>query len=204
MSMNNNQDPEVDVVCKEVDEVRTKYMDMDVVGDDEKERVESVNGAESGDSTEDSETDDRGLGGIFDGNDGDDEDDVVAKQSPTKKKRKKMVNKKRVEMLCDLSVDGRPKTARKSEKKRRKKPKEEYSREQIEMVFEKLDEEGNGRLSMQNILNGFHAVNQSDKIEAGLAKKMLIYADKQHDNDSVVRLDDFLAMTRLADLWPVA
>ena len=38
MSMNNNQDPEVDVVCKEVDEVRTKYMDMDVVGDDEKER----------------------------------------------------------------------------------------------------------------------------------------------------------------------
>ena len=107
-------------------------------------------------------------------------------------------------MQSDLNIRGRPKTANKSAKKRRKKPKGEYSREQIEMVFEKLDEEGNGRLSMQNILNGFHAVNQSDKIEAGLAKKMLIYADKQHDNDSVVRLDDFLAMTRLADLWPVA
>ena len=192
------------VECQGKDKVKGESMDIDV-GEEDKKSKEKEDMERDGDSSDDSDAEDQGLDGIFGGTEVVEpmEEDPTPKRKvkPKRKKSVKKRKKKEEEYNSDISVHAKPK--RKSIK-RRKKPKGEYTQEQIEMVFRKLDEEGNGRLSMLNILHGFHTINQSDKIEAGLAKRMLLYADKQHDNDSVVRLNDFLAMTRLADLWPVA
>jgi len=179
--------------CEERDVVRMESMDIDGVRDHQQTK-DAVEERTETDGDSDSEDVDEGLDGIFDGL------NTSTPKPPSKEDRGSSPKTE----LCqsDESVPLKPRKSAK--KKRRKKPKGEYSREQIEMVFETLDAEGTGTLSMRDILSGFHAINQSDKIEAGLAKRMLLCADKQHDNDSVVRLEDFLAMTRLADLWPVA
>merc|ERR1712129_169250 len=89
-------------------------------------------------------------------------------------------------------------------RKRKSKAKGDYNCEQMRFVFETLDIENNGVLSLQNILNGFATINQSDAVNVGLAKRMLIHANKQQNNDNqnenMLTFDDFLAVCRFANL----
>eukprot|EP01084_Bolivina_argentea_P135247 238363_1 len=118
----------------------------------------------------------------------------VNKKVNNKKKKKKNKNKVKDNVDSDISIEIKPKKRRKS------KPKGEYNKEQIEFVFNTLDEEGNGIISVNNVMHGFRSVNQNDVSNWECAKKMLDYADKQYDNDFQVRFDDFLSMCRLANL----
>ena len=63
-----------------------------------------------------------------------------------------------------------------------------------------MDVDGNGILSIENLLNGFNSINQSDSIDVGMIKRMLCYADEKGNNDGVVCFNDFLEICRLSNL----
>lgn len=76
----------------------------------------------------------------------------------------------------------------------------DYSQQEIFSVFNTLDAEQNGVLSVENIMDGFQRINQSAKINQSVALKMLRYANNDAGSAGAIAKPAFLQLCRKAKL----